>query len=101
MTIGLLAASGMALCGDALLAQKTRAVAPPDPYTGGDKGALGRAGYISYAPFSLGTNHTTLTAEEVLGTAPLIWIETDHFRLGCTLPAMKAKVREPWGKEWR
>ncbi|MFK7738968.1 MAG: hypothetical protein AB8H80_01500, partial [Planctomycetota bacterium] len=49
----------------------------------------------------LGTNHTALTAGEVRGPEPLLWIETEPFRLGCSLPAMKAKVREPWGKEWR
>lgn len=84
-----------------VLAQKTRARATLDPYTQGDAQAIEKAGYVSYAPFPLGANHTTITVEELFGTEPLCWIETEHFRLGCALPAIALKARKPLEKEWK
>ena len=60
---------------------------PPevDPYTRGDPAAMRKAGYASFGPFLWGEGHTTDEVEEVVGGAPILWVETDHFRIGCGL----------------
>lgn len=99
-------AGSIALC---LLAATTAAIAQapsvratvrPDPYTQGDAAALKKAGYASLGPFPFGTGHTSETVAELLGTEPLLWIETAHFRLGCALSALSLKNEEPWRDEW-
>ena len=37
---------------------------------------------------------------ELLGTEPLIWIETAHFRLGCAVSPLALKGREDWSRDW-
>ncbi len=81
-------------------AQTVRVEAGPDPYTNGEPEALAKAGYVSFGPFPFGTGHTTAQVEELLGTEPLIWIETAHFRIGCALPALELKGREEWSRDW-
>lgn len=73
-----------------------------DPYTEGDPETLEEAGYVSLGPFRWAGDHGTKTIETTLGGVPLIWIETEHFRLGSSLDATplgsdrveRKKVRE-------
>jgi hypothetical protein len=58
---------------------------PVDPYTKGDPAAMKAAGYVSFGPFLWGDDHTNERIESVLGGEPLIWVETEHFRLGSSL----------------
>jgi hypothetical protein len=57
-----------------------------DPYTKNAPDAITKAGYLSFGPFRFGDNHTTTQIEETLGGIPLIWVETEHFKLGSGLP---------------
>ena len=84
----------------ALGAQGQRKQAGPDPYTGGDRALLERLGYVSLGPFELGTGHDSTAVEELLGTEPLAWIETAHFRLGCSLSPLLLRGQQDWSKEW-
>ena len=61
-----------------------------DKYTKNKPEALAQAGYVTYGPMSFGGLGggvaTTTTIEKTLPYAPLIWIETKHFRIGMDLP---------------
>jgi hypothetical protein len=57
-----------------------------DPYTKNAPDAITKAGYASFGPFRFGDDHTTTQIEETLGGIPLIWVETEHFKLGSGLP---------------
>ena len=57
-----------------------------DPYTKDAPDAKTKAGYSSFGPFRFGDAHTTTQIEETLGGIPLIWVETEHFKLGSGLP---------------
>ena len=97
-TVSLIAGS-LALA-TALCAQGQRKQAGPDPYTGGDSALLDRLGYVSLGPFELGSGHDTTAVEELLGTEPLAWIETAHFRMGCSLSPLALRGQQDWSKEW-
>jgi len=56
-----------------------------DPYTKNDPGIIEKAGYVSLGPFRFGDDHTSLEATQALGGIPLLWVETEHFRLGSAL----------------
>ena len=76
--------------------QKEDAERKSDPYTHGAPEALQRAGYVSLGPFPLGhdQNGQPFTSEDVekaLGNIEIRWIETAHFRIGCTLPSYAAE----------
>ena len=60
-----------------------------DPYTAGDAAAIERAGYARIGHFVFGDRHDTRRIEAELGRLPFVWIETEHFKLGSTLPAQK------------
>ena len=87
-------AGGFAAC--ALLAlpfaaQKSKPVAPPpavDPYTRGDPDELARAGYLTLGPLRFGRD-TSQTVQSHLGDVPMLWVETEHFRLGSSLQEYK------------
>ena len=57
-----------------------------DPYTKDAPDAKTKAGYASFGPFRFGDAPTTTQIEETLGGIPMIWVETDHFKLGSGLP---------------
>ena len=57
-----------------------------DPYTKDAPDAKTKAGYASFGPFRFGDDQTTTQIEETLGGIPMIWVETDHFKLGSGLP---------------
>jgi hypothetical protein len=71
---------------------------PVDPYTGGEREALDRAGYVSFGPFQFGDGHSSAKVEEVLGF-PLVWVETAHFKLGSSLEKYPLKDAEPDERE--
>ena len=76
-----------------------RAVVPPDPYTAGDAVLRKRLGYTSVGgPFPFGTGQDTAAISELLADEPLLWIETEHFRLGCSLSELR--LRGDFGNEW-
>jgi len=87
-------AGGLAAC--ALLvpfasAQTTKPPEPPpavDPYTRGEALALTRAGYQSYGPMRFGPSTSDLVQGH-LGDVPILWVETEHFRLGSSLNEYK------------
>jgi hypothetical protein len=84
-----------------LPAQGQRVKAGPDPYTKNDPRLLAKAGYDNLGPFAFGTGQTTGGIENLLGTEPLMWVETEHFRLGCALPPVVMKGREQWRLDWQ
>ncbi len=65
-----------------------------DPYTRGDPAAMQAAGYVSFGPFPWAAKHTTEDIEAILGDVPMLWLETTHFRIGCSLPAYKVTNAE-------
>jgi hypothetical protein len=56
-----------------------------DPYTHGARKDLDRAGYISFGPFPIADGIKTTDVELTLGSIPMLWVETAHFKLGSTL----------------
>lgn len=74
-----------------------------DPYTRNDPEAMAAAGYVAIGNMPWGDGHTTSDIDAALGGAPIIWIETEHFRIGSSLPPYgidsgdrleKKKIRE-------
>ncbi|MBI5364923.1 MAG: hypothetical protein HZA53_17225 [Planctomycetes bacterium] len=61
------------------------AVEKVDPYTRGKTAAFDRAGYVSLGPFPLTMGIKSADVEETIGGAPILWVETTHFRIGSTL----------------
>lgn len=59
-----------------------------DPYTSGDPELRRAAGYVAYAPFAWAEGDSTTDVERVLGMR-VLWVETEHFKLGSTLPEYK------------
>ena len=95
--IGLLLVAG-------LLGQKpapqTRAKVPPDPYLAGSAELRDKAGYVAIGEFPFGHEVSTKDVSELLGSEPLIWIETAHFRLGSALPPLPMRAIGEGGDEW-
>lgn len=77
-----------------------RAVAGTDPHTKGEPAAMAKLGYVSFGPFAFGTDHDTNDVEDLLGSEPLAWIETAHFRIGCALSPVELHDESPSGEEW-
>jgi hypothetical protein len=76
----------LAPAASAAQAQESREPRPQvDPYTQGKPKALAKAGYLSLGPFQLATGHSTEQVVQDLGGEPLLWAETAHFKLGCSL----------------
>jgi len=55
---------------------------------------MAEVGYISFGPFVFGEGHTSETVTSRLGNVPLLWIETPHFRIGCSLDAYRSEDKE-------
>jgi len=77
-----------------------RVATPPDPYTRGERAALQQAGYESLGPFPFAGGRSTTEVADLLGTEPLLWIETAHFRIGCALSPLPLKNGQEWADEW-
>ncbi|MGB0952985.1 MAG: hypothetical protein ACPG31_07155 [Planctomycetota bacterium] len=58
-----------------------------DPYTRHEAEAMEAAGYVRFGRMPWGDSHTTADIEKALAGEPLIWVETEHFRIGSTLGA--------------
>lgn len=63
-----------------------------DPYTKGDDAALEKAGYVSYGPFLFAQKIRTQDVEEAFGGLRVLWVETEHFKIGSTLRTYKLGV---------
>lgn len=85
------------------------AVQPPrepdavvDPYTEGSAALMQRAGYVGFGPFSIGGYHGTDEVDKLLGRGRMLWLETEHFKIGTDLPpypmrgdsTQRKKIRE-------
>lgn len=76
----------LALAG-ALSAQEKLAPFPKiDPYTKNGREKFAAAGYVSLGPFRFGDDHTTAQVESSLAGVPLLWVESEHFKIGSGLP---------------
>jgi hypothetical protein len=58
---------------------------PVDPYTGGDLTVLVAGGCVGYGPFAWADGKRTEDIDRVLGQGRVLWLETEHFRIGCNL----------------
>lgn len=56
-----------------------------DPYTKSAPDIVQKVGYVSLGPFRFGDDHTTDQVDRTLEGVPLIWIETQHFKIGSNL----------------
>jgi len=59
-----------------------------DPYTRGQRAGLDAAGYVSLGPFPWCEGITTDEIARELAV-PILWVETEHFRIGSTLHSYK------------
>lgn len=73
---------------------------PPDPYTGADPGLMTKVGYVAIGQMPFGQGHGSRDVDELLGSEPLIWIETAHFRIGSALPKLPIRAIGDGGNEW-
>lgn len=56
-----------------------------DPYTKGDPERMERLGYRSFGPFQWYERDFTNHVNEAMGSIPMLWVETEHFKIGSTL----------------
>lgn len=56
-----------------------------DPYTKKDPAAMKALGVVNYGPFTWADHFTTADIDKVLGEGRMLWMETEHFRLGFNL----------------
>lgn len=56
-----------------------------DPYTKKDPAAMKALGVDGYGPFVWADHYTTTDIDKVLGEGRMLWMETEHFRLGFNL----------------
>lgn len=59
-----------------------------DPYTDGKPAVCEKLGIQSFGPFPLGDDHGSAAIDAAVGTGRVVWLETEHFRIGCALPAL-------------
>ncbi len=77
-----------------------------DPYTEGDPARMEALGYRRFDPFVVFDDADTSEVRQVLGDVPILWVETAHFRIGCSLEPYtveqdrieRAKIREELGR---
>jgi hypothetical protein len=65
---------------------KDRDELEPDPYTEEDREAMDKAGYLRFGQMPWGDNHGTKDIDEAFAGEQMRWVETEHFRIGCSLP---------------
>jgi hypothetical protein len=63
-----------------------------DPYTEGDAVAMQAAGIVAYGPFPWADRQSTADVDRVLGEGRILWLETAHFRIGCSLASAPMPV---------
>jgi len=59
----------------------------PDPYTEEDREAMDRAGYVRFGQMSWADNYGTKDIDEAFAGVEMHWVETEHFRIGSSLPS--------------
>ncbi|MFO1011335.1 MAG: hypothetical protein U1F29_14815 [Planctomycetota bacterium] len=92
--LGLLLALGVSRAAGAQSSSgddKDEAFEKVDPYTKGDSAAMDKAGYVSFGPFPFVEGIKTQDVEEALGGIRVLWVETEHFKVGSTLRSYKLK----------
>ncbi|MHC4943697.1 MAG: hypothetical protein ACYTG7_11830 [Planctomycetota bacterium] len=67
----------------------------PDPYIGEDKDAGSAAGYVRYSPFTLTDSHGTGDVKTLIGAPWMLWVETEHFKIGSTLIERPISRKDP------
>ena len=60
-----------------------------DPYTENEPEQWKAAGYTDYGRFLWAGDHGTTEIEKTLGAVQIVWVETKHFQIGCSLPPYK------------
>lgn len=56
-----------------------------DPYTKKDPEAMAALGVLSYGPFPWADHFSTTDVDKVLGPGRVLWMETEHFRIGLNM----------------
>lgn len=84
----LLATLLLACAGPAQSKRDGKAAPETDPYTAGRQTTMAALGYTSFGPFDFGTHCHTNRIAELLPKEQLRWVETAHFRIGVSLPAV-------------
>ena len=56
-----------------------------DPYTKEDPKAMAALGVLSYGPFPWADHFSTADVDKVLGPGRVLWMETEHFRIGLNM----------------
>lgn len=73
-----------------------------DPYTKNEPALMEKAGYVSYGPFEFGRRGrnpaTTEEIEKRLNYTQIIWVETEHFRIGSSLRPWRVSTDKTRGK---
>jgi hypothetical protein len=64
---------------------KDEEIPGPDPYTREKPAAMKKAGYEAFGPLDITPTHTTADVIKLLGVEWMLWVETEHFRVGSTL----------------
>lgn len=94
----LLVGLGLLACAQPLWGQRGKSDDPRvDPYTKNEPHAMAQAGYVAWGDL-LFCGTRTKTVQEALGEMPLVWVETEHFRIGaefpeCAKPTLKEEKR--------
>lgn len=74
-----------------------------DPFTGAEPKAMAAAGVVAYGSLLWADNLRTDDVDKVLGPGRVLWLETAHFRIGCSLatvaPPEDPEVRKLLGAE--
>ncbi|MFT4537810.1 MAG: hypothetical protein ACI835_000240 [Planctomycetota bacterium] len=60
-----------------------------DPYTKGERESFRKLGYTNYAPFLWHGSELTNHVQESMGGIDILWVETEHFKIGSTLGRYK------------
>jgi len=102
MPVPLVRAGGLAACAlfiSALVPLSAQTTRPPelppevDPYTCGEPERLALLGYRSFGPFLFGPAANEIVQAR-LGKVPILWVETEHFRLGSALAEYRPELPE-------
>jgi hypothetical protein len=67
---------------------------PRDPYTEADPKTMAAAGIVAYGPLPWADHFGTADVDTVLGDKRIRWLETAHFRIGCSLASAPVPVAQ-------
>lgn len=56
-----------------------------DPYTAEDPKLMEKLGVVGYGPLVWANHKRTTDIDKVLGEGRILWMETEHFKIGCNL----------------